>query len=52
MLQILSMVSLLRGVYKFVNRYMGDVLVKGFPILSMYLLRGISNLINGTCVQF
>ena len=38
------MQSLLRGVSNFVSVYMGEVLVKGLPILSMdTMLRGISN---------
>ena len=40
--------SLLRGASKFINEYMGEVLVKVLLILSMdYLLRGVSNFVNG-----
>ena len=42
------MISLSRGVSKFVNGYMGEVLVKGLPILSMvFLLTGAAKFING-----
>ena len=47
-LPIVSMVSFLRGVSKFVNGYMGKALVKGFPILSIVsLLRRMSKFVNG-----
>ena len=37
-----------RGVSNFVNGYMGDILVKGFQILSIVSsLRGVSKFING-----
>ena len=40
--------SLLGGFANFFNGYMGAVLVKGFPMLSMgSLLRGFSNFVNG-----
>ena len=40
--------SLLRGVSNFVNGSMGELLVKGLPILSMdSLLREVFNFING-----
>ena len=42
------MISLSRGVSKFDNGYMGEVLVKGLPILSMvFLLTGAAKFING-----
>ena len=42
------MISLLRGVSKFVNGYMGEILVKGLPILSMVsLFTGAPKFING-----
>ena len=44
--------SLLRGVTNFVNGSMGEVLVKGLPILSMdSLLRAVFNFFNGYMVE-
>ena len=43
------MISLLRGVSKFVSGYMGEALVKGvaYFINVVSLLRGVSKFING-----